>query len=91
MPLIMFANALNPQMSLPEGMILKSYSDTLLMPRFNLKESSTAGMRLKRYTGMIDLSLSNIRGDDGLTVSTLNTFIPVDLTGGMNIKTQLVF
>ena len=40
MPVGIFANALNPQMELPQGVVLKSFSDTILMPRYNLGESS---------------------------------------------------
>jgi len=91
MPVGLFANALNPEMTLPEGMTLKSYSDTLQMPRFNLKESSAAGIRIKGYSNGIDLSFSYIWGYDGLPVSTWNTFVPADLSGGVDINSRLSF
>lgn len=91
LPVGIFANALNPDMILPDGMTLKGFSDTLLVPGFNLKESSIAGFRFKGYTKGIDFSLSYIWGYDGLPVTTRNTFIPVNLLGGVNIISQLSF
>ncbi len=91
MPLGMFAGAMSPDMGLPAGMTLKSLSDTLLMPRYNLKESSSAGVKLQGYTGGIDLSLSYVWAYDGLPVATLNTLTPVDPIGGMELASQLSF
>lgn len=91
MPIGLFANALNPQMTLPQGMTLKGFSDTVKMPRYNLKENSTAGLRFKGSVKGVDFSLSYIWGYDGLPFNTRNTFIPVDLFGGVNINSQLSF
>jgi hypothetical protein len=89
LPVGIFANALNPAMTLPEGMTLKGFSDTLLMPQYNLKESSTAAFRLKGTIKGVDFSLSYTWGYDGLPVNTKNTFIPVDALGGVYINSQL--
>lgn len=91
MPAGIFANVLNPSMSMPEGMILKGFSDTLLMPKYNLKESSTAGFKLRGYVRGVDFSLGYVWGYDGIAVNTKNTFIPVDAFGGVNINAQLSF
>jgi hypothetical protein len=91
MPVGIFANALNPTMELPQGMVLKSFSDTILMPRYNLGESSTAGLKFKGFAKGVDFSVSYVWGYDGLPLSTKNTFIPVDATGGININSQLSF
>jgi len=91
MPVGIFANALNPNMELPQGMVLKSFSDTILMPRYNLGESSTAGLKFKGFAKGVDFSLSYVWGYDGLPLSTKNTFIPVDAMGGININSQLSF
>ena len=91
MPVGIFANALNPQMELPQGVVLKSFSDTILMPRYNLGESSTAGLKFKGFAKGVDFSASYVWGYDGLPLSTKNTFIPVDATGGININSQLSF
>lgn len=91
MPIGIFANALNPVMKLPQGMVLKSYSDTVLSPQYNLSESSTAGLRLRGFVNRVDFSLSYVWGLDGLPFATRNTFIPVDTLGGTNINSQLSF
>jgi hypothetical protein len=91
MPVGIFSNALNPGMELPQGMVLKGVSDTLLMPRYSLGESSTAGFKFKGMVKGVDFSLSYVWGRDGLPLSTRNTFIPVDTLGGININSQLSF
>lgn len=91
MPVGIFSNALNPSMELPQGMVLKGFSDTLIMPRYNLGESSTAGLKLKGMVSGVDFSLSYLWGREGLPFATRNTFVPVDALGGITIKSQLSF
>lgn len=91
MPLGIFANALNPTMELPQGMVLNGYSDNLLMPRYNLGESAVAGGKFKGMVKGVDFSLSYVWGRDGLPFATRNTFIPIDTLGGININSQLSF
>lgn len=91
MPIGIFANALNPTMELPQGMVLKSFSDTILMPRYNLGESSTLGFKFKGFAKGVDFSVSYVWGYDGLPFSTKNKFIPVDLKGGISINSELSF
>jgi len=91
MPIGIFADALSPSISLSQGMVLKGMSDTLLMPKYNLQESSTAGFKFKGYFKGIDFSLSYLWGRDGLPIATRNTFIPIDNLGGININSQLSF
>jgi len=78
-------------MDLPQGMVLKSFSDTVLMPQYNLGESLTAGLKFKGFAKGVDFSLSYVWGRDGLPFATRNTFIPVDAFGGTNINSQLSF
>jgi len=91
MPVGIFANALNPTMELPQGMVLKSFTDTVLMPKYNLGESSTAGFKFKGFAKGVDFSLSYVWGYDGLPYSAKNTLTPVDLTGGTSIHSELSF
>lgn len=91
LPVGIFSDALNSTMTLPQGLVLKGFSDTLLTPGYNLKESSTAGFKFKGFLAGIDFSLSYVYGIDGLPLSTLNTIFPVDLTGGVNIRSELSF
>ena len=91
MPVGVFSNVLNPSMEMPRGMVLKSFSDTLMMPKYNLGESSTAGLRFKGFAKGINFSVSYVWGYDGLPYSSKNILTPVDLTGGTSIRSQLSF
>jgi len=91
MPIGIYANALTPEMELPQGMVLNEFSDTILMPRYNLAQSSTAGLKFKGFVKGVDFSLSYVWGYDGLPFATRNTFIPVDALGSININSQLTF
>lgn len=91
MPVGIFANALNPTMELPQGMVLKGYSDNLLMPKYNIGESTIAGGKFKGIIKGVDFSLSYVWGRDGLPFDTRNTFIPIDLIGDVNINSQLSY
>lgn len=91
MPVGIFANALTPNMEMPEGMTLMGFSDNVNMPKYNLGESSTAGLKFKGFAAGFDFSLSYIWGRDGLPMASYNTFTPVDLTGGININSELSF
>ena len=91
MPVGMFANALNPGMELPQGMSLTGYSDTLLMPRYSVGQSSTSGLRFKGFAKGIDFSLSYVWSIDGIPFNTANTINPVDTLGGVFINSQLSF
>ncbi|MCF6332660.1 MAG: hypothetical protein L3J11_05190 [Draconibacterium sp.] len=91
MPVGIFANALAPSMEMPPGMTLKGFNDTILMPRYNLGESSTVGLKFKGFAAGFDFSLSYVWGYDGMPFATYNTFVPVDAVGGININSQLSF
>ena len=91
MPVGIFANALTPAMELPHGMTLMKSRGRIHMPRYNLAESSTAGLKLKGFAAGFDFSLSYVWGRDGMLISTYNTFTPVDATGGISIYSQLSF
>lgn len=91
MPVGIFADVLNPSIAMPQGMVLKSFSDTLMMPKYNLGESSTAGLRFKGFAKGVDFSLSYVWGYDGLPYSSKNMLTPVDMTGGTGIHSQLSF
>jgi hypothetical protein len=91
MPVGIFSDALNPVLELPQGMILKGYSDIILMPRYNIGQSSISGLKFKGFVRGIDFSVSYIWGIDGLPFNTRNTFLPVDTLGGITISSQLFF
>jgi hypothetical protein len=91
LPLGIFAGALSPSMEMPSGMVLEDYSDTILMPKYNLDESATAGLRFKGFAGGLDFSLSYVWGRDGLPYNTSNTIIPIDLQGGVSVDARLTY
>lgn len=91
LPVGIFSDALNPEMELPDGMALKGLNDTILMPGYNLAESSIAGLRFKGFAKGIDFSLSYVWGLDGLPMNTKNTVIPTDTMGGIMVNSELSF
>jgi len=91
MPVGIFSNALDPGMELPQGMVLKGFSDTLLLPRYNLGQSAVSGLKFKGFAKGFDFSVSYVWGIDGVPFNTRNTLIPVDTLGGINIHSQLSF
>jgi len=91
MPVGIFATALVPSMEMPQGMTLMEMSDQITMPRYNLAESSTAGLKFKGFAAGFDFSLSYVWGRDGMPMSTYNTFMPVDTMGGISIHSDLSF
>jgi len=91
LPVGIFANALTPSMELPPGMTLVDFTDSVELPRYNLAESSTAGVKLKGFAVGFDFSVSYVWGRDGLPMSVYNSFAPVDTLGGVSINSQLSF
>ena len=91
MPVGIFATALTPEMELPPPFSLKGFEDEIVLPRYNLAESSTAGLKFKGFAAGFDFSLSYVWGRDGLPISTYNAFAPADSLGGVNINTQLSY
>jgi len=91
LPIGIFSDALNPAIELPQGMVLKELSDTLILPPYNIGQSSVMGFKLKGFAGGVDFSVSYVRGFDGLPFNTRNTFLPGDTPGEINIKSQLSF
>ena len=91
MPAGVFAQALTPPMELPPPLTLNEFSDTLLLPGYNLAESSVFGFKFKAFALGLDLSLSYVWGRDGIPISTYNTFVPVNQFGLTDIRSQLSF
>ena len=91
MPVGIFANALTPSMEMTPGTTLLGFEDQIEMPRYDLGESTTAGLKFKGFTAGFDFSLSYVWGRDGLPIGTYNTFTPVDTMGGISIHSDLSF
>jgi len=73
------------------GMSLESYSDSVLLPAFNLGESATTGFRFKGFAAGMDFSLSYVWGRSTLPFNTMNTLVPVDAQGGLHVDAQLTY
>ena len=91
MPVGIFATALTPSMEMPPGLTLMGFSDNVNMPKYNLAESTTAGLKFKGFAAGFDFSLSYVWGRDGMPIATYNTFTPVDTMGGISIHSDLAF
>jgi hypothetical protein len=91
LPAGIFSDVLYQAPILPQGLTLKGMSDTLIMPRYNLSESSNAGIKFNGIIKGFDFSFSYVWGRDGLPSSTYNAFVPVDMTGGITIFSRLSF
>ena len=91
LPVGIFANVLTPEFDLPGGIRLDEFTDETVKPRYNLAESTTAGLKFKGFAGGVDFSLSYVWGRDGLPLSTYNTFSPNDSLTAINIHSTLSF
>ena len=84
-------SALVPQPDLPPGMQVMGFSDSLIMPKYNLSDDYTAALKFGGYLRGFDFSLSYVYNRDGLPVTNYNTFIPVDTIGGVTIQSQAFY
>lgn len=91
LPAGMFSGTLNASMEMPAGFVLHDYSDTIVMPEYNLCKSANVGFRLKGFAAGVDFSLSYLWGWDGLPFITGNTVIPVDALGGVDVNARLSY
>ncbi len=92
MPVGIFSDVLQPDFQFPfNGLYLNRYSDEIDMPQYNLKESTTAGMRFKGFAAGIDFSVSYLYTREGLPFSVYNSLMPVDTMGGVAVNSKLEF
>ncbi|MBN2615958.1 MAG: hypothetical protein JXR71_09720 [Bacteroidales bacterium] len=91
LPVGMFANIFTMPFMLPAGLSVNRFSDSVQMPQYNFRESSTYGVKLKGLIGGFNVSISYVWGWNGLPDDIYNTFIPVDTTGSVNIRSTLTF
>ncbi len=91
LPVGMFANIFSMNMTLPRGLQLKSFTDEINMPPYNLGESSTVGLKFKGFAAGIDFSLSYVWGRYGLPFVTFNSLLPVDTVGGVSVNSRLSY
>lgn len=91
LPIGIFSEILNPEFDVPEPLIIKETQDRIINPEFNLKESSTYGIRFKGFMKGIDFSFSYSKVYDGLPHNTFNLISPIDILGGVKVNSDLSF
>ncbi len=91
MPVGIFANALQPAPELPPPFILDGFEEEVIMPKYDLGESSIAGIKFRGFAGGIDFSLSYVWGRDGIPINTYNTISPGDSPNTVLINSMVSF
>jgi len=91
MPVGIFGTAFSGTPDIPPQITVNEFSDSLLLPSYNIGESSTLGFKIKGFLAGFDVSLSYVWGIDGLPFSTSNIILPVDTLGTININSYLSF
>ncbi|HSV87855.1 MAG TPA: DUF1302 family protein [Bacteroidales bacterium] len=91
LPVGAFAGIFHSQIELPEGMQLGQYRDVLDMPRNNVSEGATIGLRLKGFVLGADISLSYIFGREHLPFADHVILSPSGEPGKVNIDGNLFF
>lgn len=107
LPLGNWSSALFPEMDLPTQMNLfdtmqinlnySQITDYLNMPKNNIKESSTFGLKYSSMIAGFDFSLSYVYGLDGLpivgkndiSISSINSVNPIDMT--LNVSSEVLY
>jgi len=91
LPIGIFADALTPAFDVPPPYTINEFTEEVLMPKYNLGESSTAGAKFKGFAGGIDFSFSYVWGYDGFPIGDHNTITLADQPGELNINVQTTF
>jgi hypothetical protein len=86
-----WAAALSPSFDLPEGIILRNYSDKIIMPENNLKENSVGGAKFSGNLFNYDFSLSYVYDRDDLPLINKASFTPIDTFGTVDISAEMVY
>lgn len=72
-------------------MNLTGLDDHLIMPRHNLAEGSSAGMRFKGFAANFDYSLSYVYGYDGLPLLSSVAIFPQENIPDISVSAELIF
>lgn len=91
LPLGRFSDLLYSVPELPGNFNLVGLDDQLIMPRQNLAEGSSAGMRYKGFVANFDFSLSYVYGYDGLPLLSTARVIPQENVPDITVSADLVF
>jgi len=85
------ASIFNPGIALPPGLIMRNFTDTLILPGAGPDQSAVVGLKASRNILGYDLSLSYVLGRDHLPLPRRITITPADTLGGVNIRSALEF
>lgn len=91
LPVGIFSNLLNPEIILPKGLNLNNMTTETLNPKFNIKESSTFGLKFKGFAFGCDFSVSYVQGRDALPIPVRNTLLPTNTAGSVNLHSEYAF
>ncbi len=86
-----WATALSPSLDLPTGLSLGSFSDKIILPENNIKESATTGVKVAGNLFDYDFSLSYVHGRDDLPLINKVIITPIDTVGTVEISTEMIF
>ena len=86
-----WADAISPPVEMPAGITVRDISDSLLMPRYNLGESSTYGLKFGGFAAGFDFSLSYVYGRDDLPIQYYNTVSFAEPPAVIDINSELIF
>ena len=85
LPLGIYSTALIPSVNVPGPYHISLMTDTLLMPKFNLRNGATLGTRFKFLAGGFDFSVSYVYTYDQIPVPVNNNIIPLDMLGNIKV------
>lgn len=86
-----WASIFVPSMSVPPGMTLRAFDDSLLPLGNNPAAHATLGMKASRRILGYDLSLSYVWGREHLPLPRRLILSPADSLGGVNVRGELAF
>ena len=91
LPLGKFSELLSPVPEFPSGLNLVGFDDHLIMPRLNLAEGASAGMRFKGFAANFDFSLSYVYGYDGFPLLSSVALFPQENIPDISASAELIF
>ncbi|MEJ2594030.1 MAG: hypothetical protein P8100_02615 [bacterium] len=86
-----WSDVLAPPVDMPPDITVRNLTDSLVMPKFNLRESSTYGAKFGAFIAGFDFSISFVYGRDDLPIQYYNTVSFVELPATIDIKSDLLY
>jgi len=86
-----FAKAFVPEVSLPPGVVIRDFSDKIILPENNLDETSQFAFKIASNLFDFDVSLSYFKGYDDLPLANKVTMTPIDSIGNTDLETEMIY